>query len=529
MDDVCKKRENCLFEVYERILLIAYSNGANLENTLLEAESDIHEFNENRSVDAWLPKGCETLLFIEIMAEKLGVTSASFFIPNPDLKDRVVSELIEIGKQSFDCMDIDYIDEENPQAGVVVEYVIKKKNNYCKQVDFNQYLSELSLFRETEEIANDDKIMSSYAVMLRKNEEDYDIVLRYNLPFWNSGNHEYFFSNAQIYSEEKGALADFINLCVQKKEEKQRRILLENEKIDIENDREITLNSPMETIGRNISHVDIAERKGTELVVSIYDTTHTVDVLDKYEGLDKEESKPYERLVIANGNRSLTGNKYYIHYVIERSRRRDFIGDITFTEFKKGYIAELNRHVKDEIKKVSMEEYLDKKEFIRFDKPYHLRAQNSRNRTGYGWEWDWSGGYGDYTEGTLYGETTDYIFAGVYISSAYIYDPSKRQLTKEIKKVSEDENIIYQSINAIGYIKGTYLLVVCSEQLPKIPGKKRLQLFVKVSRNGKIKYVPVAYDADEKRLYINKKTFDFYRPQFNSQQHIKIFKTFIDG
>lgn len=53
------------------------------------------------------------------------------------------------------------------------------------------------------------------------------------------------------------------------------------------------------------------------------------------------------------------------------------------------------------------------------------------------------------------------------------------------------------------------MLVVCSEQLPKIPGKKRLQLFVKVSRNGKIKYVPVAYDADEKSLYINKKHLIF--------------------
>jgi hypothetical protein len=105
----------------------------------------------------------------------------------------------------------------------------------------------------------------------------------------------------------------------------------------------------------------------------------------------------------------------------------------------------------------------------------------------------------------------------------------KKKTTKENKIASEDKDVTYQSINAIGYIKGTYLLVVCSEQLPKIPGKKRLQLFVKVSRNGKIKYVPVAYDADEKRLYINKKTFDFYRPQFNSQQPIKIFKTFIDG
>jgi hypothetical protein len=104
----------------------------------------------------------------------------------------------------------------------------------------------------------------------------------------------------------------------------------------------------------------------------------------------------------------------------------------------------------------------------------------------------------------------------------------RKKTTKEIKIDSEDNEIIYQSINAIGYIKGTYLLVVCSNRLPKIMGKNRLQLFIKASRNGKIKYVPVTYDSDEKRLYINKKTFDFYRPQFNSQQPIKIFKTITD-
>jgi hypothetical protein len=213
MDDLCKKWDNYLFEIYERILLIAYSNGANLENMILEAESDINKFNENKSDDDLWPKGYEALLFIEAMAEKLGVTVASFFIPNPDIKDKVVHELLEIGKQSFDIMDIDYIVDENHQVGIVVEYGIRKKNNYCKQDDFNQYL----LLRENGEKPSDDKIFSRYTVMLRKYEEEYDIVLSHNHPYWNNGKHEYFFSNVQIYSEEEGSLADFVDLCLQKK------------------------------------------------------------------------------------------------------------------------------------------------------------------------------------------------------------------------------------------------------------------------------------------------------------------------
>ena len=60
----------------------------------------------------------------------------------------------------------------------------------------------------------------------------------------------------------------------------------------------------------------------------------------------------------------------------------------------------------------------------RLKQPFRFRAQNQRNREGYGWEWDWSGGIGDYIEGTQYGETTDYIIAGVLIHSNYqsIYD-----------------------------------------------------------------------------------------------------------
>lgn len=84
-------------------------------------------------------------------------------------------------------------------------------------------------------------------------------------------------------------------------------------------------------------------------------------------------------------------------------------------------------------------QYVDKDQFYRFSTPFLLRAQNSSNRTGYGWEWDWSGGYGDYTEGTLYGETTDYFFVGAYISSIenYYYESGKRNHYLEVEPESK--------------------------------------------------------------------------------------------
>ena len=42
------------------------------------------------------------------------------------------------------------------------------------------------------------------------------------------------------------------------------------------------------------------------------------DITYKYEGLNGKDDKPYERLVISNGNRVVMNYKYCIHYVIER-------------------------------------------------------------------------------------------------------------------------------------------------------------------------------------------------------------------
>lgn len=49
---------------------------------------------------------------------------------------------------------------------------------------------------------------------------------------------------------------------------------------------------------------------------------------------------------------------------------------------------------------------------VAFETPLPLGGQTYANQTGYGWEWDWSGGYGDYTEGTFYGEVTTFLIIG---------------------------------------------------------------------------------------------------------------------
>ena len=49
--------------------------------------------------------------------------------------------------------------------------------------------------------------------------------------------------------------------------------------------------------------------------------------------------------------------------------------------------------VSNQISKSDFVAYKNSGKMFRFSKPYLLRAQNSRNRSGYGWEWDWSTPY----------------------------------------------------------------------------------------------------------------------------------------
>lgn len=165
-----------------------------------------------------------------------------------------------------------------------------------------------------------------------------------------------------------------------------------------------------------------------ELIVYVFNSTKSVELLDKFEGFSNDDAPVYKRIVVKNSEDIyLSGQHIYCHLVIERSQNTDYVGDITFTEFKQGKTGALWQHIRSELNEEIIASYKNTDSYYRLKKPYHLRAQNSHNRTGYGWEWDWTGGWGDYTEGTYYGETTDYIFSGVYISTGYNYVPELRE------------------------------------------------------------------------------------------------------
>lgn len=149
----------------------------------------------------------------------------------------------------------------------------------------------------------------------------------------------------------------------------------------------------------------------------IFDTTKSIPLLDKFEGFGNQNNVIYDRIVLKNCRygRTSEGREFSYRLVIERSKARDYIGDITFTKFKKGEDSDLRKYISSQVSNDIVNRHAGKDEIYYFDKPYLLRAQNSSNRTGYGWEWDWSDGIGTAYEGTFYGETTSYVFAGIVI------------------------------------------------------------------------------------------------------------------
>ena len=149
-----------------------------------------------------------------------------------------------------------------------------------------------------------------------------------------------------------------------------------------------------------------------ELKEYVWDDTKSVELMDKFEGIDSNII--YERLVIKNSSYGVTkaGEFYSYHLVIERGWNEKEVGDITFTEFKKGNDSDLVQHIENEITPQVLKKYKGKNKIYYFSKPYVLRAQNSSNRVGYGSYWDRSG---NYYKGTEYGETSNYLFVGVYI------------------------------------------------------------------------------------------------------------------
>lgn len=162
----------------------------------------------------------------------------------------------------------------------------------------------------------------------------------------------------------------------------------------------------------------MAIKEAEQLTAYVWNDTKSIRLMDRFEGIGEENDTVYKKLVLSNRCFGTTkeGSTFNYRLVVERRKPgASSAGDLTFTEFKQGYTGELKRHINHSVCKQDVAEYAGKNKVFYLQEPFRLRAQNSRNRMGYGWTWDWSGGYGKYTEGTFYGETTEYVFAGIYI------------------------------------------------------------------------------------------------------------------
>lgn len=168
-----------------------------------------------------------------------------------------------------------------------------------------------------------------------------------------------------------------------------------------------------------------------ELKAKVFYDSKTMKLMDEFEGLkDENDGVVYDRLVIYNENLIQyvkKGKAYNYALVVERGSNKKSVGSIVMTEFKRVYLKPyvfqvgdnesllLSEHLKNEITEKVYEKFVDSGKVYKFNKPYELKAQNSRNRSGYGNIYN-----GEYLvyEGTKYGETTSYLFTGVYIYSS---------------------------------------------------------------------------------------------------------------
>jgi hypothetical protein len=164
---------------------------------------------------------------------------------------------------------------------------------------------------------------------------------------------------------------------------------------------------------------DLLDKKVLDqLAVNFSSQIRSVDLMDKFDGVFSDEM--YFQLVLKYYHFVSLNKTFLYHIVIERAKPIDkFEGlGITFTELKRKKASDLEIAVSELIKQENVDDYVNRQKVFYFKKPILFRAQNSFNRSGYGQIWDWSiDKENPMSEGTQYGETTNYKIVGVYLIS----------------------------------------------------------------------------------------------------------------
>ncbi len=498
-------------DLYANLFLIAIDKGYNLRSIVNEVSGKVDKYCDSKA-GTFIPRGFDGVVFVSSVAKSIGASTTDALYMSEVEKKLIIYKLIEkIDPQSIMVSDYDFDEDEDITT---IDYLYLFQDNYGADAFFK--------FTFIKALIEDDGYKYSVEVTLTKDGASFGV------------DTDLMYDSAIIWSEETGKLEEFMEAVIETIIDAGTSMEAE-EDLEEDDDEELIPESDTDSeeetsnidkeeriiVGHKKAEV-IDEKTGKriidELVTYISNDTRSVSLLDRFEGYG-DGQPAYRRIVVKNTSYAWflgLKNEAGLNLVIERSRSRDYVGDITFTEFKQDKDHNLREFLKQEINDEIAEKYLDKDEFYRFSKPYRLRAQNSSNRTGYGWEWDWSGGYGDYTEGTLYGETTDYVFVGAYISSRWSsYDPEHRK-----PFVNNQSVVTTQKNNSIR-------IIPYEGKLSAYTNEDILQRFIKVlTPKGKQKYLPVSYDELNGNVYITTANYEKYKDQL--REKVSLVKTIID-
>ena len=196
-----------------------------------------------------------------------------------------------------------------------------------------------------------------------------------------------------------------IERCTQLIEDYEQRIASYQESIK---NQQAEINK-VKKLQQDLENYEAQPISSRTLYAYIDSTTKTVDLFDYFESTNKQGFQKFARLIFL---RSEIHHGNWFYYIIERLQTDDYEGDITATEFKRGETYRLRQYANAELDRISATDELYDGQVIIFEKPFHFRAQNSMNRTGYGNIYE---GEDLIYEGTLYGETTDYAVVGILV------------------------------------------------------------------------------------------------------------------
>ncbi len=415
-----------IVDIYINLFLIAISRKIDFCRLVKETDDDTKRYIEEHK-EGFLPEGYIGLFYVEQLARKMGSSLGDVYNLSKERRDEIVRRLVE----SFDSIEHAYSEFFNDETEGLIEFEGDVRVlDVSDEKEIGLYYADL-----WRDIDPDRTIFSHYRMTFCKSDVDtvsYTISISGRFGFQS----DYMYDSFEVWSGTDGFFAEFIEKVIEyyrdttntHTEEDKGKDNAESE-IEIFTSDNIVTKIAAETPVKESAPIEDGPKVIDELVEYVWEDTRTVDLLDQFEGYGDRNPVRYRRIVIKNiFNRKYTDEMIYgFNLVIERGWGSDYVGDVTFTQFKRGEASALARYIDSEVTDEIVEKYINKDRFYRFSKPYLLRAQNSSNRTGYGSEWIG----GTYLEGTLYGETTKYFIVGVYITYLYEYMPSSREVFLE--------------------------------------------------------------------------------------------------